>query len=163
MAKSGIILKGQKQLVKNLNEFHGKFFKQVIKGANADLMKPVSQDAKAIVRAAGGNGPGKIDPKLAKATAKSIGRRTKVYAAQGNVVTVVGPRFGATVESEDGSPRGINYLQIEFGHDPGGKGKEILPVAMIRKAWDKNVSSIQSKYAKALSVGMTKVAARMKK
>ncbi len=38
MAKSGFVLKGEKQMLKNLKEFPTKFLKQVIKAANTDAI-----------------------------------------------------------------------------------------------------------------------------
>jgi hypothetical protein len=154
-----IVLKGFKELEKALDALPNKLFKQVIRRANVEVMKPVSKQAKIAALATGGEGQGKVSIEQAKALSKSIGRVTKVYAKSGVVVTVVGPRVFSQYPTKSGKPKGLNYLQIEFGSPED----EIQPQGYMRKTWDSLVSSVERNYADAVRVGLDKIVARSKK
>jgi hypothetical protein len=154
-----IVLKGFKELEKALDALPDKLFKQVIRTANTEAMKPVSKQAKKAALATGGEGQGKVSIEQAKALSKSIARLTKVYAKTGVVVTVVGPRAFTRYSIENGKPKTLNYLQIEFGSPED----EIQPQGYMRKTWDSLVSSVERNYADAVRVGLDKIVARSKK
>ena len=146
-------IKGDKELSKTLNELGPKLFTQVIRRANTEAMKPVSQAMKKNARSLD------IPASQAKDLAKAIGRRTKVYKKDGVVVTVVGPRVFSEYTDSKGGKHRIPYLQIEFG-DVTKDGTKIVAQPYARPAWDGLKASVEASYARSVAIGLKKIAER---
>lgn len=150
---SKIRIEGDKALSKVLNGLSGKLFKQVIMRANAEAMKPVSQAMKQAARGLD------IPIEQAKGLAKAIGRRTKVYAKDGNVVTIVGPRVFSEYDSQNDTRLKVPYLKIEFG-GVRDDGVQIQSHPFIRPVWDSLNRKVEANYGASVAIGLKKIAER---
>tara|TARA_R110002020_G_scaffold451901_1_gene666119 strand:- start:10324 stop:10815 length:492 start_codon:yes stop_codon:yes gene_type:complete len=145
-------LSGDKSLMKTLDDLPGAVLNKVVTKANSTAMNPMAKALRAATKLLD------LPKEQRDALAKSMGRRGKTYKKDGNVYTVLGPKFGSRYIDAAGRNLVLNYQQIEFGYVTKD-GESVQAQPFMRPVWDAGKGAVESNYASAVRASIEKVAA----